>query len=86
MLQQFKSATLRHKRNAEYQFWSHENHAECIFSKKFGTLKLNYIHNNPVHAGIVAKAEHYKYSSAMDYADEIGMIPIVKLVVKWKTY
>ena len=86
MLRQFKSATLRHKRNAEYQFWSHENHAECIFSEKFGTQKLNYIHNNPVHAGIVAKAEHYKYSSAMDYADEIGMIPIVKLVVKWKTY
>ena len=55
MLRQFKSATLRHKRNAEYQFWSHENHAECIFSEKFGTQKLNYIHNNPIRAGIVQK-------------------------------
>ena len=86
MLRQFKSATLRHKRNAEYQFWSHENHAEYIFSSKFGEQKLNYIHNNPVRAGIVMKAEDYKYSSAGDYADEEGLIPIIKLFVRWRTY
>ena len=86
MLRQFKSATLRHKRNAEYQFWSHENHAEYLFSNKFIEQKLNYIHNNPVRSGIVLKAGDYKYSSAMDYADKEGLIPIMKLFVKWKTY
>ena len=29
--------------------------------------KLNYIHNNPVKAGLVSKAEDYKYSSARNY-------------------
>jgi putative transposase len=29
--------------------------------------KLNYIHNNPVEAGIVEKAEDYLYSSARSY-------------------
>jgi REP element-mobilizing transposase RayT len=78
MLRQFKSATLRHKRNAEYQFWAHDNHAEYLFSNKFIEQKLNYIHNNPVRAGIVLKAEDYKYSSARDYGDEEGLIPIIK--------
>ena len=86
MLRQFKSATLRHKRNAEYQFWSQENHAVYIYSNAFIEQKLNYIHNNPVRAGIVLKAEDYKYSSARNYADEEGLIPIVKLFIRWKTY
>ncbi|HET8962531.1 MAG TPA: transposase [Chitinophagales bacterium] len=86
MLRQFKSATIRHKRNTEYQFWTHENHAEFLFSEKFIGQKLRYLHNNPVRAGIVSKAEHYKYSSAVDYGDEDGLIPIVRLFVKWKTY
>jgi hypothetical protein len=85
MLRQFTSATLRHKRNANYQFWSQENHAEYIFSNAFMEQKLNYIHNNPVRAGIVLKAEDYKYSSARDYGDEEGLIPIIKLMVRWKT-
>jgi REP element-mobilizing transposase RayT len=85
MLRQFTSATLRHKRNANYQFWSHENHAEYIFSNAFMEQKLNYIHNNPVRAGIVFKPEEYKYSSARDYGDEEGLIPIIKLMIRWKT-
>jgi putative transposase len=33
----------------------------------FTFQKLNYIHQNPVEAGIVEKAEEYLYSSAKDY-------------------
>jgi len=29
--------------------------------------KLNYIHNNPVNAGLVRRPEDYKYSSAINY-------------------
>jgi hypothetical protein len=32
--------------------------------------KLHYIHQNPVEAGIVDKAENYTYSSAGDYSDK----------------
>ena len=31
--------------------------------------KLNYIHNNPVKAGLALWAEDYKYSSARDYTN-----------------
>ena len=63
MLKLFKDAAFKHKRNSEYQFWTHENHSEHIFSNKFMEQKLNYIHSNPVRAGIVENAENYKYSS-----------------------
>ena len=39
-------------------------------------FKLNYIHQNPVRAGIVADAEHYLYSSAMDYTGRKGLIDV----------
>jgi putative transposase len=32
--------------------------------------KLNYIHDNPVRAGIVYEQQHYVYSSATDYCTE----------------
>ena len=37
---------------------------------------LNYIHENPVVAGFVDRAEHYPYSSAIDYAGEKGRVKI----------
>ncbi len=37
---------------------------------------LDYMHNNPVEAGIVEKAEDYLYSSARDYYGLPGMIDI----------
>jgi len=38
--------------------------------------KLSYIHENPVRAGIVAKAEDYLYSSARNYAEMESLIEI----------
>ncbi len=64
MLKIFKDAAF--KRNSEYQFWTHENHAAYIFSNKFIAQKSDYIHDNPVRAGIVEKPEEYLYSSAKD--------------------
>ncbi len=39
--------------------------------------KLNYIHYNPVEAGIVTRPEDYLYSSAGDYAGEKGMVNVI---------
>jgi hypothetical protein len=38
--------------------------------------KLEYIHNNPVEAGIVFKAEEYVYSSAVNYTGEFRILNI----------
>jgi hypothetical protein len=40
--------------------------------------KLDYIHLNPVRAGIVEKASHYIYSSASNYVNDCGLLTIEK--------
>ncbi len=81
----FKYAAKGHKRNENYQVWTHENHAEEIFSNSFIEQKIEYIHNNPVRAGLVAKPEDYLYSSARNYAELDSVIEINKAMLRWKT-
>ena len=45
-------------------FWEEGYHGEEIYSQEFFDIKMNYIHQNPVRAGIVEKEEEYLYSSA----------------------
>jgi len=72
----FEFEARKHKRNENFQIWTHENHAEEIYSNKFIDQKINYIHMNPVHAGIVQNPEEYLYSSAMNYASEKGLLEV----------
>ena len=60
-----------------YQIWTHENHAEIVYSNQFMDSKINYIHENPVRAGIVERAEDYLYSSARNYAGLDGMLEVI---------
>ncbi|AZI66605.1 transposase [Kaistella daneshvariae] len=76
MLEQFAKATEPHSRNKNFQVWQYGNHSEEIFTLKFMWDKLNYIHLNPVRAGIVEKAKHYLYSSASNYACGKGLIEL----------
>ncbi len=78
MLERFKLATKSHKRNKNYQFWQYGNHAEEIYSAKFLWSKLDYIHLNPVRAGIVAKASDYIYSSACNYVHDESLLQLQK--------
>ena len=73
------------KTNQTNQIWTHENHAELIYSQKFIEQKINYIHNNPVRSGIVAKQEDYIYSSARNYADLDSIIDVIIVDFLWKT-
>jgi hypothetical protein len=41
--------------------------------------KANYIHYNPVTAGFITQAEHWKYSSAIDYHGDKGLVDIKML-------
>ncbi len=78
MLESFKLAAEKHTRNKNYQFWQYGNHAEEIYSNKFMWSKLDYIHLNPVRAGLVEKASHYIYSSASNYINDSGLLKIEK--------
>ncbi len=78
MLDRFKLATQSHGRNKNYQFWQYGNHPEEIYTNKFMWSKLDYIHLNPVRAGLVEKASHYIYSSAYNYINVNGLIVIEK--------
>ncbi|WP_226539482.1 REP-associated tyrosine transposase [Neotamlana laminarinivorans] len=76
MLELFSKATESHGRNKAYQFWRYGNHPEEIYSQKFLWSKLDYMHLNPVRAGLVEKASHYKYSSASNYVFGEGELDV----------
>lgn len=76
MLKRFEFAAPQHKRNSRYQLWTHENHAIELVTEKVSLQKLNYIHNNPLRAGIVENPEDYLYSSARIYCGLIGVLEI----------
>jgi putative transposase len=62
----------------KYHFWQAGNHAIYLDPHKPGmtSQKLNYIHDNPVRAGIVENAEDYLYSSAKDYCGRKGLVNV----------
>ncbi|MFC6997341.1 REP-associated tyrosine transposase [Rufibacter roseus] len=76
MLWIFRSAGKKNGKNTQYQFWRQDNHPIELLSNKFKEEKLQYMHQNPVVAGLVAEPEHYLYSSALDYAGGEGMLPV----------
>lgn len=77
MLALFAKAKETHSRNKDFQFWKYGNHPKEIYSLRFLWSKLDYIHLNPVRAGLVEKASHYLYSSARNYVQpEDALIPI----------
>jgi len=81
-----KDAAEQHKRNKYYQLWTHDNHAKIIYSNNFINTKLNYIHYNPVKAGVVERPENYMYSSAKNYAGQNGLIKVNILAAEWINY
>jgi putative transposase len=76
---QFNIKGKMNSKNNDYQFWTQENHPVQLINAEMIDTRLNYIHENPVRAGLVIEPIHYPYSSAMDYADIKGLVPIVKI-------
>lgn len=64
----FERAGKRNPNNTTYQFWQQHSHPVELVSERIVYQKLDYIHNNPVKAGIVLSPEDYYYSSAVNYA------------------
>jgi REP element-mobilizing transposase RayT len=81
MLKLMEEAGKKNSNNENFQLWQQHNHPIELSSDYLCKQKLNYIHENPVKAGIVYKAEEYLYSSARDYyyGKHCGLFPIVFL-------
>jgi hypothetical protein len=74
-------AGIKNPNNKNFQFWQQDNQPIEIRSESFLLQKLEYIHNNPVVAGFVEHAEHWKYSSARDYyGTGKGLLDLVLLM------
>ncbi len=77
MLWLFRSAGEKNPNNEHYQFWQQENHPEELVTPPFLKQKMDYLHNNPVVAGLVDEPWEYRLSSARDYmTDRKGLLEI----------
>lgn len=79
MLHRFDWVAKSDKRITNYKFWQESNHPiylDPLLPERW-QQRINYIHNNPVRAGIVQEPEHYLYSSAVDFAGKKGLVNIL---------
>jgi putative transposase len=55
------------KRNGDFQFWQQYNHPIQLDNITMMKQRLDYIHNNPVKQGFIAKAEEWVDSNCGAY-------------------
>lgn len=67
MVNMFAFVGTNNPKNDMYQFWQEGYHPVALDNDDKIMQRLNYLHENPVRAGVVCEAWHYKYSSATDY-------------------
>ncbi len=58
------------------QLWQQHCQPIELWSPKVIDQKVDYVHMNPVVSGFVNEPEHWKYSSAVDYAGGKGILTI----------
>ena len=66
------------KDNRTFQFWQAGNQPIELWSDEVFYQKLDYIHLNPVAAGLVNQPEEWRYSSAIDYAGKQGLVALAE--------
>jgi len=72
----FERGAKYNSNNTFYQFWQQNNRPIELWSNEVIQQKIDYVHDNPVKAGIVYNAEDYVYSSAIDYTGIEGLIKL----------
>ena len=78
LLKQMAFFRKAHKQDRDYQCWEEGSHPQLIQNERMLRQKLDYIHLNPVKRGYVDEPEHWRYSSARNYAGRNGLIPVYK--------
>jgi REP element-mobilizing transposase RayT len=58
-------------KDRNYQVWERNSLSIPLYSDRFFSQKLDYIHNNPVNAGLCKYPEDYYYSSAAFYYKDV---------------
>ena len=76
LLDKFAFEARRTGRAENFKLWRDDNHAIDL-TNRHAMEKVDYIHQNPVRAGLVEFPSHYLYSSAKDYAGEKGLANVV---------
>lgn len=76
ILEQLAFYKKAHKGDRAYQFWQEGVHPELIQNDEMMRQKIDYIHYNPVKRGYVDAPEHWRYSSARNYAGEAGLLEV----------
>ena len=76
LLYRFEFAGKFDNRIKKYKFWQETNHAVLLDTNEMIDQRINYIHQNPVRAVIVAHPHEYLFSSALDYAGEKGYVDV----------
>lgn len=79
MLWIFRRHGERNSNKTNYQFWQQDNHPIALDTNLLLDRKLEYIHQNPVRAGICYSVEEYVYSSASQYAGRETILPVILL-------
>lgn len=64
MLKIFRTKGQSNINNIHHQFWQNGSYPVGLYSNQVIQQKIDYIHQNPVRAGMVSKPEYYIYSSA----------------------
>ena len=62
----FRASAKRDVRS-RFKVWQDEFHPEAIYSRRFFSQKLEYIHTNPVRKGLATDASQWYYSSFTVY-------------------
>ena len=70
LLNMFLYAGRSNNDNERYQFWQKSYHPVSLNTEALYRQRLDYLHENPVRAGIVREPQHYLYSSAIDYYEQ----------------
>jgi putative transposase len=78
ILKLLEDSKIEHKRDRTYQLWQEGGHPELIQGDDMMRQKIEYIHNNPVKRGYVDDPTHWRYSSARNYAGQIGILEITR--------
>lgn len=76
LLEMMQKAGKKNSNNISFQLWNQDNHPIELNGLKKLHNCLDYIHHNPVVAGIVENPEDYLYSSAQNYFGKQGLIDI----------
>ncbi|WP_207432025.1 REP-associated tyrosine transposase [Sabulibacter ruber] len=76
LLHLFKTAAEGSSKHQKFQFWQNQYHPVELSSNEKQQRCLDYIHHNPVEAGLVREAADYIYCSAIDYAGGTGLLKI----------